>query len=61
MILVVEHREGFPLPRPEPGPRSTERALACMRWPFAPGETPPPARGRVVPRAAADAPREDER
>lgn len=61
MILVVEHRETFPLPRPEPGPRSTERALACMRWPFAPGKTTPPVRGRVVPRAPAVGPRDDER
>jgi len=61
MILVVERREPFPLPRPEPGPRSTERALACMRWPFAPGDVSPPARGLVVPPATGAGAAGDER
>lgn len=39
MVLIVDPRE-FHLLAPQEAPRSTERALRHMRWPFATGEGP---------------------
>lgn len=42
MVLIVEHREVIPLPSlPDPGPRSTERALRHMHWFFVPADAGP--------------------
>lgn len=40
MVLIVDPREFHLLAPQEAAPRSTERALRHMHWPFAPGEGP---------------------
>lgn len=42
MVLIVEQRETFPPSSvPDPGPRSTERALRHMHWHFVPADASP--------------------
>ncbi|GAB2669375.1 hypothetical protein [Arenimonas aestuarii] len=49
MVLIVENRGRFPTPAPEPGPRSTEQALAHMHWFFVPADASPLLRRRPFP------------
>lgn len=60
MVLIVEHRESFPNPAPEPCARSTQRALEHMHWHFLPADASPLLRHRPLPllppRTAQEAP-----
>ena len=62
MVLIVERRDLPPLPPllPDPGPRSTERALRHMHWHFVPADASPLLHRRPVPlvspRTAQEAP-----
>lgn len=52
MVLIVENRNRFPPATPEPGPRSTARALAHMHWFFVPADASPLLRRRPLPLAS---------
>lgn len=60
MVLIIEHRESFPTPAPEPRARSTQRALEHMHWHFVPADASPLLLRRplplVSPRTAREAP-----
>ncbi|MBY4596714.1 hypothetical protein K3217_14355 [bacterium BD-1] len=49
MVLIIESRDTFPPPAPEPGARSTERALAHMHWHFVPADASALLRRRPFP------------
>lgn len=60
MVLIIENRDRFPLPTPEPPCRSTARALEHMHWHFVPADASPLLRRRPMPllppRTAQEAP-----
>lgn len=60
MVLIIENRDRFPLPTPEPSARSTQRALEHMHWHFVPADASPLLRRRPMPllppRTAQEAP-----
>ncbi|KFL36949.1 hypothetical protein [Arenimonas donghaensis] len=49
MVLIVENRNRLPPPAPEPGHRSTARALAHMHWYFVPFDASALLRRRPLP------------
>lgn len=52
MVLIVENRHRLPPAAPEPGARSTARALAHMHWYFVPADASPLLRRRPLPLAS---------
>ena len=50
MVLIVERRHPTPTPEPpNPGARSTERALQHMHWHFVPADASPLLQRRPMP------------